>query len=154
MKQITEKIISQEVVQQDNPNQPTPAETHNIPYETTLRPHALDSRTYKIRCPHFDHSIFVHVARMRWGGRNLLRELFFSSRNGDHLGFISALGRTASAVFRANTDPSFLIREWKEIPAEKGPYHTIFPWLSKPVFVPSIDPSGRRTAARVERAHD
>ncbi|HPN83888.1 MAG TPA: adenosylcobalamin-dependent ribonucleoside-diphosphate reductase [Victivallales bacterium] len=97
------------------------------------RPTELDGTTYKIKTPLSSEAIYLTVNDIiEEDGRRRPYELFINTKNLQHFSWIVAMTRLISAVFRRESDPSFLVDELKSIYDPNGGY------FSEGRYIPSI----------------
>lgn len=115
-----------------------PADVIHDINERMDRPESLYGRTYKIKAPVLDYSLYVTINDivLNEGTEFETRrpfEVFVNSKNMESFQWIVALTRVMSAVFRKGGDVSFLIDELKVIFDPRGGYF-------KPggVYMPSV----------------
>ncbi len=82
------------------------------------RPEILSGRTYKIKTPQSEHALYVTINDCD----GIPFEIFINSKNMEHFQWIVALTLVISAVFRKESDVTFLIDELKSIFDPKGGY--------------------------------
>ncbi len=96
------------------------------------RPPVLHGTTYKIKTPVTPNAFYVTINDIEEDGRRRPYELFINTKNLQHFGWIVAMTRLISAVFRRESDPSFLVAELKSIYDPSGGY------FRQGEYVPSI----------------
>jgi ribonucleoside-diphosphate reductase alpha chain len=79
------------------------------------RDQALAGRTYKLRWPGAEHAYYVTINDVVQDGRRRPFEIFINSRNLDDQGWIVALTRMISAIFRRGGDVRFIAGELQAI---------------------------------------
>ena len=128
---ITQKIVAQSVVAQDQPKpQPIP-QTDNK--RTVLdRPELLSGKTYKIRTPLSEHALYITINDTVIDGKTRPFEIFINSKAMDHFQWVVALTRLISAVFRHGGEVEFLIEELRSVVDPKGGY------FKKGRYIPSL----------------
>lgn len=130
---IDEKIVSYEVVKDDEPasrdSGAAPAAPSNIihMHEKVERPDMLVGSTYKVKTPLSEHALYVTINDivLNPGTEHELRrpfEMFINSKNMDHFQWIVALTRIVSAVFRKGGDVTFLAEELRSVFDPRGGY--------------------------------
>ena len=134
-KKIEQKIVSYEVVKDDEPESTEGCvatelkEEDNIVqlHEKLQRPEMLLGSTYKVKTPLSEHALYITINDMvlNAGTRHELRrpfEIFINSKNMDHFQWIVALTRIISAVFRKGGDVTFLVEELRSVFDPRGGY--------------------------------
>lgn len=123
---IDHKIVGCEVVKPE-PEKLAPVFT---PYE---RPAVLDGKTYKIRPPTMNAALYITINELVLDdGKARPFEIFLKSKDTTHEQWMTALTRTASAVFRHPIPFEFLIEEWEQ---------TVDP--NQSYFIRKGDPGGK-----------
>jgi ribonucleoside-diphosphate reductase alpha chain len=84
------------------------------------RPEDLPGKTYKIKWPGSDHSIYITINDVMQDGRRRPFEIFINSKNMEHYAWAVALTRMISAVFRRGGDVSFVVEELKAVFDPRG----------------------------------
>ncbi len=97
------------------------------------RPHELEGTTYKIKTPLSADAFYVTINDIvEADGRRRPYEIFINTKNLQHFSWIVATTRLISAVFRHESDPSFLVDELKSIYDPNGGY------FSEGAYIPSL----------------
>lgn len=96
-------------------------------HEGVERPTELSGRTYKIKSPLSEQSIYVTINDITLNEGTVHEqkrpyELFLSSKNLEAHQWMVALTRMISAVFRKGGDVTFIVRELKEVYDPRGGY--------------------------------
>lgn len=99
------------------------------------RPYRLQSYSYKIKIPIVESAYYVHCSYYydEELKRNRPAELFINTKSNEHEEFLKTLGRITSAVFRKDSDPFFLIEEFKDVHSKTG-----FLSSQRQKYVPSL----------------
>lgn len=128
-------------------SEPTPAaKPPPARAELPSRPGALTGTTYKIKTPLSPDAFYVTINDICEQGNTRPYEVFINTKNLQHFSWIVAMTRLISAVFRRETDPSFLVDELKSIYDPAGGY------FSHGEYVPSLPAElGRVIAAHLEK---
>jgi len=134
-KKIEQKIVSYEVVKDDEPESAEGCVTTELKEEDNIvqlheklqRPEMLLGSTYKVKTPLSEHALYITINDMvlNAGTRHELRrpfEIFINSKNMDHFQWIVALTRIISAVFRKGGDVTFLVEELRSVFDPRGGY--------------------------------
>ncbi len=101
--------------------------------ETVNRPKALAGTTYKIKTPLSSEALYVTINDIiEKDGTVRPYELFINTKNLQHFSWIVAMTRLISAVFRNQSNPSFLVKELKSIYDPNGGY------FSDGKYIPSL----------------
>lgn len=126
---IKEKIVSYSVVTEQEEIQEVVEETVELEemHEKVRRPETLSGRTYKIKSPTSEHSLYVTINDIVLNEGTEYEEkrpfeIFISSKNMEHYQWISALTLIISAIFRKGGDYKFLIDELRSVFDPKGGY--------------------------------
>ena len=102
-----------------------------------LRPTSLASKTFRLKPPQAEHALYITIAIIEVEGKKHLYELFFNTKNPEHIEWTNALTLTLSIAFRTaieqDTSLSSLIDNLKETFGTSGSYLSKVP--SKPRFV-------------------
>jgi len=96
------------------------------------RPPILHGTTYKIRTPITPNAFYVTINDIEVDRRRRPYEIFINTKNLEHFGWIVAMTRLISAIFRREPDPSFLVEELTSIYDPAGGY------FSGGQYVPSL----------------
>ncbi len=83
-------------------------------------PLALEGRTYKLKWPDSEHSIYITLNDIVLNGHRRPFEVFINSKNMEHYAWTVALTRMISAVFRRGGDVSFVVEELKAVFDPRG----------------------------------
>ena len=89
---------------------------------TSERPIELKGTTYKIKTPLSENAIYVTINDILEKDKYRPYELFINTKNLQHLSWIVAMTRLISAVFRHQSNSSFLVEELKSIYDPNGGY--------------------------------
>jgi ribonucleoside-diphosphate reductase alpha chain len=109
------------------------------------RPDMLTGTTYKIKTPLSPDAFYVTINDITENGAVRPYEVFINTKNLQHFSWIVAMTRLISAVFRRESDPSFLVEELKSIYDPAGGY------FSHGEYVPSLPAElGRVIAAHLQ----
>ncbi len=109
------------------------------------RPDLLTGTTYKIKTPLSPDAFYVTINDICENGAVRPYEVFINTKNLQHFSWIVAMTRLISAVFRRESDPSFLVEELKSIYDPAGGY------FSHGEYVPSLPAElGRVIAAHLQ----
>lgn len=109
------------------------------------RPDMLTGTTYKIKTPLSPDAFYVTINDICENGAVHPYEVFINTKNLQHFSWIVAMTRLISAVFRRESDPSFLVEELKSIYDPAGGY------FSHGEYVPSLPAElGRVIAAHLQ----
>jgi ribonucleoside-diphosphate reductase alpha chain len=111
---------------------PKPRDT--IEVVPAKRDPVLSGKTYKVRWPHQDESLYVTINSSE--GRPF--EIFINSKSVKHAEWTSALTRLISAVFRKGGDFHFLVEELTQVMSSDGGAWIKVPGGEKPQFIPSV----------------
>lgn len=84
------------------------------------RPDALPGATYKLKWPGSEHALYVTVTDLVENDLRRPYEVFVNSKNMEHFTWTTALTRMISAVFRHNTDSTFVVEELKAVFDPRG----------------------------------
>ena len=110
------------------------------------RPPVLHGTTYKIKTPVTPNALYVTINDIDENGSRRPYEIFINTKNLQHFGWIVAMTRLISAVFRRESNPSFLVEELMSIYDPSGGY------FNAGEFVPSLPAElGRVIRAHLER---
>ena len=120
--QITSNIINQSIV-----DKTIVSETeHVIRPDLLKRPLELSGNTYKLKSPLIDHSIYVTINNIEIDGKLWPFEIFLNSKDMRSHGWVIALTRVLSSVFRLTAthdlNVSFLVRELRSVFDADGGY--------------------------------
>lgn len=126
MIEINSKIVSQSLV--EPPAQEPQQEARQdiqIMNETVPRPEVLGGKTYKVKVPTEDHSLYVTINDIVLNKSTIHEEkrpfeIFINSKNNTHRQWVDTLTRVISAVFRKGGDILFLVEELKSITDPQG----------------------------------
>lgn len=118
MIKIKNKIVAQEVVKSDEP-------VFDVMNENIARPEVLQGKTYKVKIPTEEHSLYVTINDILLNGGTTYEskhpfEIFINSKNNTHRQWVDTLTRVISAVFRKGGDINFLVEELKAITDPQG----------------------------------
>jgi ribonucleoside-diphosphate reductase alpha chain len=104
-----------------------------VEIKQTKRPKELIGTTYKIKTPLSTDALYVTINDIiEENGHIRPFELFINTKNLQHFSWIVAMTRLISAVFRNNSNPSFLVEELKSVYDPNGGY------FNKGAYVPSL----------------
>lgn len=110
------------------------------------RPPVLHGTTYKIKTPVTPNALYVTINDIDENGSRRPYEIFINTKNLQHFGWIVAMTRLISAVFRRESNPSFLVEELTSIYDPSGGY------FNAGEFVPSLPAElGRVIRMHLER---
>ncbi len=110
------------------------------------RPPVLHGTTYKIKTPMTPNALYVTINDIEENGTRRPYEIFINTKNLQHFGWIVAMTRLISAVFRREPNPSFLVEELTSIYDPSGGY------FSAGEYVPSLPAElGRVIRTHLER---
>lgn len=109
-----------------------------LPVKVELkRPLSLTSKTYRLKPPQADHALYVTLSALVHAGRRYPFEIFFNTKNPEHIEWTNALTLTISIAFRqaieSGNSLASLIENLKETFGTSGAYLSKVP--SKPKFV-------------------
>ncbi|NOY80153.1 MAG: adenosylcobalamin-dependent ribonucleoside-diphosphate reductase [Kiritimatiellaeota bacterium] len=111
-----------------------------------VRPPVLHGTTYKIKTPMTPNALYVTINDIEENGTRRPYEIFINTKNLQHFGWIVAMTRLISAVFRREPNPSFLVEELTSIYDPSGGY------FSAGEYVPSLPAElGRVIRTHLER---
>lgn len=96
------------------------------------RPEEIHGKTYKLKTHLSPHAMYITINNTVVDGKTVPYEIFINSKDMQNFQWISALTRTASAVFRHGGDCRFLVDEWKNVFDPAGGY------FHKSGFMPSV----------------
>jgi hypothetical protein len=99
----------------------------------TERPDILTGTSYKIKPPTTDHAIYITINNIEENGKIRPYEIFVNSKCQGSYSWLLTATRLISAILRNKDDPSYLIKELKEVFDPKGGY-----FYPKRGFIPSI----------------
>ena len=157
MKKIESKIVGYKVAQQEEPKEPEVIidGTEKIDLTQTNRNESIDlkslqklnlklkrplvcnSKTYRLKPPQTEHALYVTLSSIEQDEKQHPFEIFFNTKNPEHIEWTSALTLTISIAFRTaiETGSSLngLISNLKETFGTSGSYLSKVP--SKPKFV-------------------
>lgn len=102
-----------------------------------IRPLVCNSKTYRLKPPQAEHALYVTISSIEQEGKRYPFELFFNTKNPNHIEWTSALTLTISIAFRTAIETrsslSGLISNLKETFGTGGSYLSKVP--AKPKFV-------------------
>lgn len=141
--EIDKKITSVEVYT----NEPEPEYTkpenknekliNNIEKKLIIREEILNGKTYKVKSPLSDYSLYITINDIELDGKKYPFEIFINSKSVEHVQWIIALTRLISSVFRQSisfgNDISFIVKELKSVFDSTGGYRK-----SKNIIIPSL----------------
>ena len=125
MTKIERKIVGYSVVNE----QPEVKVVFN---ERIERPEELSGRTYKLKTPLSESSLYITINNCEVNGQLRPFEVFINSKDMSHFQWVIALTRVMSAVFRKGGEINFLIDELKSVHDPKGGF------FSGGKYVPSL----------------
>jgi ribonucleoside-diphosphate reductase alpha chain len=92
----------------------------------------MDGSTYKIKPPESEHAVYVTINHAVMNGKPRLTQIFVNSKNMENFAWVVALTRVISAIFKQDSNPTFLVDELRSIFDPRGGY-----WVSGRYF-PSL----------------
>lgn len=107
--------VTGSILTTEAPSQEAPVPVQEAPPRS--RPQMLRGATYKMKWPGLRHAVYVTINNDEDGKPF---EIFFTSVGTEHSAWMTALGRTISAVFRRGGNIEFVAEELKEIVDPKG----------------------------------
>ena len=114
--------------------------------ELTSRPEELRGTTYKVKTPLNKDAFYITINDIEEDGSYRPYEIFVNTKNLQHFSWIVSMTRLISAVFRRESDPSFLVEELRSIHDPNGGY------FSNGEYVPSLPAEiGRLIASHLEK---
>ena len=134
---VTKKIVGYKVVAPKETNGVQEAEQSHFEeaidkVETLVvkaelkRPRKLTSETYRLKPPHHEHAIYVHIADILHEGKKYPFECFFSCKNPANIMWVSTITLLLSEAFReaivGTQDLSKIINNLKEVCDASGGY--------------------------------
>lgn len=135
MRKINSKIVGFTVSKQEAPKaiQSNVVQMH----EQVTRPEALEGRTYKLKSPLIEASLYITINDivLNKGTEHETRrpyEIFINSKDTGSFQWVVALTRLMSAVFRKGGDVTFVVEELASVFDPAGGYP------SKDGYVPSL----------------
>jgi ribonucleoside-diphosphate reductase alpha chain len=96
------------------------------------RPEMLHGTTYKVKTPVSKNAFYITINDIMEAEKRRPYEIFVNTKNLQHYSWVVAMTRLISAVFRRESDPSFLVEELVSIYDPNGGYY------SNGEFVPSL----------------
>jgi ribonucleoside-diphosphate reductase alpha chain len=96
------------------------------------RPEMLQGTTYKVKTPISKNAFYITINDIVDGEIRRPYEIFVNTKNLQHYSWVVAMTRLISAVFRRESDPSFLVEELVSIYDPNGGYY------NHGEFVPSL----------------
>jgi len=101
------------------------------------RPLVCNSKTYRLKPPQAEHALYITLSSIEQDGKQHPFEIFFNTKNPEHIEWTNALTLTISIAFRqaieTGSSLSGLIENLKETFGTSGSYLSKVP--SKPKFV-------------------
>jgi ribonucleoside-diphosphate reductase alpha chain len=126
--------------QEDRPE--AEAEAADLP---PRRPEMLQGTTYKVKTPISKNAFYITINDIVEGEIRRPYEIFVNTKNLQHYSWVVAMTRLISAVFRRESDPSFLVEELVSIYDPNGGYY------NHGEFVPSLPAEvGRLIASHLQ----
>lgn len=93
------------------------------------RPRKLTSETYRLKPPHAEHAIYVHISDIIYEDRKYPYEIFFSCKNPVNIMWVSSITLLLSEAFReaiiGTKDLSKIINNLKDVCDATGGYWAI-----------------------------
>ncbi len=106
-------------------------------FKLVEREEILDGKTYKIKSPLSEFSLYVTINNLEKNGKLYPFEIFINSKSMEHVQWTVALTRLISSVFRqsisSGADIKFIVRELKSVFDSNGGYRK-----SKGIIIPSL----------------
>jgi len=90
--------------------EPQPTIATQVP-ELVKRPNVLSGHTYKIKWPSMSASIYITINYMN----DKPHEIFFASKDAKYQDWMTGLTLMISSILRNERDPSFIVRELKQV---------------------------------------
>lgn len=104
---------------------------------TLKRPLCLDGKRWRLKPPHNEHALYVQLYAIEYEGKKYPYEIFFNSKDPQHIEWTNALTLTISEAFRSaivnGTSLSNLVGNLKDTVSLSGGYVSKVP--EKPKFV-------------------
>jgi len=126
---IDSKIVSVSVVEK--------VVTKTVDFKLADRTEILDGRTYKVKSPLSEYSLYITINNIEKDGRLYPFEIFINSKSMEHVQWTVALTRLISSVFRqsisSGADIRFIVKELKSVFDSNGGYRK-----SKGIIIPSL----------------
>lgn len=140
MNKIDQKIVGYKIAAKEEQTAPiteTLATLSDKVIRELKRPLACNSKTYRLKPPTAEHALYVTISSIEQDGKKYPFELFFNTKNPNHIEWTSALTLTISIAFRTAIETgsslSGLIENLKETFGTSGSYLSKVP--AKPKFV-------------------
>lgn len=93
------------------------------------RPRQLSSETYRLKPPHAEHAIYVHISDIIYEGKKHLFEIFFNCKNPANIMWVSAITLLLSEAFReaivGTKDLVKIVNNLKEVCDANGGYFAV-----------------------------
>lgn len=79
------------------------------------RPELLEGSTYKLKFDHLNNALYATINNQEVDGKLLPCELFLNSLDPSTLKWAPLLARLVSAMFRANNEPEYIVKELNDL---------------------------------------
>jgi hypothetical protein len=90
------------------------------------RPRRLPSETYRVKPPHYEHALYIHISDIIYKDKKYPFEIFFSCKNPANIMWVSTITLLLSEAFReaivGTQDLSKIINNLKEVCDASGGY--------------------------------
>jgi hypothetical protein len=90
------------------------------------RPRKLSSETYRLKPPHYEHALYIHISDIIYEDRKYPFELFFSCKNPENIMWVSTITLLLSETFReailGTNNLTKVINNLKEVCDASGGY--------------------------------
>ena len=106
-------------------------------FKLTERDDVLNGKTYKIKSPLSEFSLYITINNIEKNGKLVPFEIFINSKSMENVQWTVALTRLISSIFRqsisSGADISFIVKELKSVFDSNGGYRK-----SKGIIIPSL----------------